>query len=93
MQVHSVGASAEFGNVQGAVINIILRQGSNRLLSDAAYYGQTGGLTGQPVRLQIPGSSQDSGYTRTRYRDFTTSLGGPVRPRSPVVFRRLPVSA
>src|SRR5262245_38187086 len=50
VQVQSVGASAEFGNVQGAVINVILRQGSNRFLSDAAYYSQTAGLTGEPVR-------------------------------------------
>ena len=82
VQVQSVGASAEFGNVQGAVINVILRQGSNRFITDAAYYGQTGGLTGQPVRLAIPNSSLQSGYTRTKYRDLTTSLGGPaVRDR------------
>ena len=79
VQVQSVGASAEFGNVQGAVINVILRQGSNRFLSDAAYYGQTAGLTGEPVRLAIRGSNQQSGYARTRYRDFTTSVGGPLR--------------
>lgn len=79
VQVQSVGASAEFGNVQGAVINVILRQGSNRLLSDAAYYGQTAGLTGEPVRLAVTGSSQQTGYARTRYRDFTTSVGGPLR--------------
>jgi hypothetical protein len=78
VQVQSVGASAEFGNVQGAVINVILRQGSNRFLSDAAYYGQTSGLTGQPVRLAIQGSSLQSGYTRVMYRDLTSSLGGPV---------------
>jgi hypothetical protein len=79
VQVQAVGASAEFGNVQGAVINVILRQGSNRLLSDTAFYVQTDGLTGQPVRLPIPGSTADSGYTRVRYHDFTTSVGGPLR--------------
>ena len=78
VQVQSVGASAEFGNVQGAVINVILRQGSNRFLTDANYYGQMSGLTAQPVRLPISGSSLSSGYARTRYRDLTTSLGGPV---------------
>jgi hypothetical protein len=79
VQVQAVGASAEFGNVQGAVINVILRQGSNRLLSDTGFYGQTNGLTGQPVRLPIPGSTAESGYTRVKYRDFTTSVGGPLR--------------
>ena len=45
IQVQSVGASAEFGNVQGAVINVVTRQGSERFLYDASYYAQTAGLT------------------------------------------------
>jgi hypothetical protein len=79
VQVQSIGASVEFGNVQGAVINVITRQGSERFLFDAAYYAQAASLTSQPVRLAIPGSGQlESGYERARYRDFTTNVGGPV---------------
>jgi hypothetical protein len=82
IQVQSVGASAEFGNVQGAVINVVTRQGSDRFLYDASYYGQTAGLTSQPVRLPYGSGESDSGYERSRYRDFTTDLGGPaVRDR------------
>jgi hypothetical protein len=77
IQVQSVGASAEYGNVQGAVINVVTRQGSERFLYDASYYAQTAGLTGQPVHLVIPGSNQLSGYERARYLDLTTNLGGP----------------
>ena len=83
VQVQSVGASAEYGNVQGAVINVVTRQGSERFLYDASYYGQTAGLTSQPVRLALtaPATGQ-SGYERARYRDLTTNLGGPaVRDR------------
>jgi hypothetical protein len=76
VQVQSVGASAEFGNVQGAVINVLTRQGSDRFLYDASYYGQTAALTSQPVRLAS--GPLTSGYERARYRDFTTNLGGPV---------------
>jgi hypothetical protein len=76
IQIQSVGASAEYGNFQGAVVNVITRQGSNRLLYDASYYGQPAGLTSQPVRCCAGGP--DSGYERVRYRDFTTNLGGPV---------------
>jgi TonB dependent receptor-like, beta-barrel/Carboxypeptidase regulatory-like domain len=78
VQVQSVGASAEFGNAQGAVINVLLKQGSNRLLYDAAYYGQTSGLTGEATQLRITGSELKSGYHRVRYRDLTSSVGGPV---------------
>jgi TonB dependent receptor-like, beta-barrel/Carboxypeptidase regulatory-like domain len=79
VQVQSVGSSAEFGNVQGAVINVVTRQGSERFLYDASYYGQFSGLTSQPVMLSMaPPATGQSGYERDRYRDLTTNLGGPV---------------
>ena len=85
VQIQSVGASVEYGNVQGAVVNIITRSGSNLFLYDASYYAQTSGLTSQPIRADCPscgeaieGQPQQSGFERVRYRDFTTTLGGPV---------------
>ena len=79
LQIQSVGASVEYGNVQGAVVNVITRSGSNRFQYDAAYYWQPAALTSQPVRREYDSARQlDSGYERTTYRDFTTSLGGPV---------------
>jgi hypothetical protein len=79
IQIQSIGASAEYGNVQGAVINVITRQGGERFLYDASYYGQFDRLTSQPVRLPIANANgADSGYHRAKYRDITTNLGGPV---------------
>jgi TonB-dependent receptor-like protein/carboxypeptidase family protein len=79
VQVQSVGASAEYGNLQGAVINIVTRQGSERYQYDASFYGQSAGLTSQPVVRPIQSGSQPtSGYTRKKYNDFTTNAGGPV---------------
>jgi hypothetical protein len=79
IHVQSVGASAEYGNVQGAVINVVTRQGGDRFLYDASYYGQFAGLTSQPLLspLAAPATGQ-SGYERDRYRDVTTNLGGPI---------------
>jgi carboxypeptidase family protein/TonB-dependent receptor-like protein len=78
IHVQSVGASAEYGNIQGGVINVITRQGSDRFLYDASYYGQAATLTSQPVRLPIRDSTgRTSGYERARYRDLTTNVGGP----------------
>jgi hypothetical protein len=81
IQIQSVGASAEYGGAQGAVINVVTRQGSNRFLYDASYYAQPAALTSQPVLLALdpaqPAKGQ-TGYERARYRDFTTNLGGPV---------------
>jgi hypothetical protein len=79
VQIQSVGASAEFGNMQGAVINAITRQGGDRFQHDASYYAQTAALTSQPIRLPYSNSGQPtSGYERARYRDFTANIGGPI---------------
>jgi len=79
VQVQTVGASAEFGNIQGAVFNVITRQGGNSFQPDLSYYGQPSALTAQPIELACARCSQPiSGYSRARYRDFTTNLGGPI---------------
>ena len=79
IQVQSIGASAEFGNVQGAVINAVTRQGGDRFQYDAGYYAQTSGLTSQPVILPFTAPLKgQSAYERDKSRDFATSLGGPV---------------
>jgi TonB dependent receptor-like, beta-barrel/Carboxypeptidase regulatory-like domain len=82
VQVQSVGVSAEFGNIQGSVFNVVTRQGGERLHYDASYYGQWPGLTSQPILRPVSGQSSPSGYERAKYSDFTTNLGGPaVRDR------------
>ena len=82
VHVQSIGASAEYGNFQGAIVNVITRQGADRFLFDAAYFAQTAGLTSQPIRLTDASGQFRSGYARSRYRDFTANLGGPaVRER------------
>ena len=81
VQVQSAGASAEFGNMQGAVVNVIMRQGSERFLSDGSFYTQPGGLTSAPVHLPYVGSGgQESGYARDKYLDVTANTGGPAIP-------------
>ena len=43
VRVQSVGASAEFGNVQGAVIDVITRQGSDVFHHASTYFGRSAG--------------------------------------------------
>lgn len=79
VQVQTVGASAEFGNIQGAVFNVVTRQGGNAFQYDASSYWQGAHLTAQPVVLPVQrGTQAESGYERALYRDVTTNLGGPV---------------
>ena len=88
------GASAEFGNMQGAVINVVTRQGSDRFLYDASYYGQAAGLTSQPVQLAYPGRRPAD--ERLRARQVPRLHDEPRRSsasRSAVVLCRIPVPA
>jgi hypothetical protein len=80
LHVQSMGASVEFGNMQGGVFNVVTKQGGDRFANETSFYVQASGLTAQPVVLPVSnGTVASSGYERVRYRDFTTSLGGPVQ--------------
>jgi hypothetical protein len=64
--------------MQGAVINIVTKQGGDRFSYDGSSYGHASALTSQPVSLRYLGSGeQRSGYQRAKYEDFTNNLGGP----------------
>src|SRR4029453_17735456 len=78
VQVQSVGVSAEYGNIQGSVFNVVTKQGGNRFQYDASYYGQAAGLTSQPILRPVAGRPSPSGYERIRYPDLTRNLAGPV---------------
>jgi len=78
LHIQSMGASVEYGNIQGGVFNVVTKQGGARFSSETSYYTQPSSLTAQPVQLSA-GSQPASGYERERYRDLTTSLGGPVK--------------
>lgn len=74
VQVLSMGASAEYGNVQGAVFNIVTRQGTNVFHGDANTYFQSSGLTARNTTDAV-----DKGfpYNRDKYRDGTIQASGP----------------
>lgn len=79
VRVDALGASAEFGNLQGAVFNVVTKQGSNLFAPDMSFYAQTQELTSHPIQLSCFRCSEPvTEYTRVHYRDFTTHLGGPV---------------
>jgi hypothetical protein len=78
LHVQSMGASVEFGNIQGGVFNVVTKQGGARFAGQASYYGQPASLTAQPIILPVTGGSP-SGYERVKYQDLTGSVGGPVK--------------
>lgn len=77
VQVLSMGASAEYGNVQGAVFNIVTRQGTNVFHGDANTYFQSSKLTGRNTTNAVDGGFP---YNRDTYRDGTIQASGPFIP-------------
>jgi hypothetical protein len=75
VQVLSLGAPADYGNLAGAVFNVVTRQGSNTFHGDGNFYFQNQTLTGRNTA-----EDQDDGlpYNRDEFKDATVQLGGPV---------------
>ena len=89
VEVLSLGAPAEYGNAQGAVFNIVTRQGSNAFHGDGNFYWQTQGLTSSNTKgLKRPdGTFADAcpddpttrcPYHRDKYVDGTAQISGPI---------------
>jgi hypothetical protein len=75
VQVLSLGAPADYGNLAGAVFNVVTRQGTNTFRGDANFYYQHQNLTGRNTS-----DAEDDGlpYNRDEFKDMTFQLGGPV---------------
>jgi outer membrane receptor protein involved in Fe transport len=91
IEVLSLGAPAEYGNLQGAVFNVVTRQGTNAFHGDANVYFQTQGLTSSNTKNIIlsdgvtfaDGCPSDPThihcpYHRDKFNDLTLQLSGPI---------------
>jgi outer membrane receptor protein involved in Fe transport len=76
IEILSLGAPAEYGSIQGAVFNIVTKQGSNSLHGDANFYYQSDGLTGNNTTEEDDGGFP---YRRDSFKDFTAQVGGPIK--------------
>jgi hypothetical protein len=74
VEVLQLGASAEFGNVQGAVFNIVTRMGGNVLHGDANGYFQSDSLTGRNTTQAF---DKGQPYHLADHRDATIQVSGP----------------
>src|SRR5215813_8660202 len=74
VEVLQLGASAEYGNVQGAVFNIVTRMGGNVLHGDANMYIQNERLTSRNTTQAFDGGLP---YHIAEHRDTTVQVSGP----------------
>ncbi len=75
IEVLSLGAPAEYGNLTGAVYNIVTRQGTNVFHGDVSFYTQSDSFTDRNTSAE-----EDDGfpYTRDEYTDYSVQVGGPI---------------
>ncbi|HEX9636780.1 MAG TPA: TonB-dependent receptor [Acidobacteriota bacterium] len=81
IEIIGLGAPAEYGNMQGAVFNVVTKSGGNEFHGDANFFYQSDALTGTntTIPLERPdGTVVDQGFNRDQYVDATFQIGGPV---------------
>jgi len=86
VEVLSLGAPAEYGNLMGGVYNIVTKQGTNEFHGDARAFYQSDGLTWSNTDdVRNPdGSFADAcgdercPFKRGDYYEVTAQLGGPI---------------
>ena len=98
VEVLALGAPAEYGNLMGAVYNIVTKQGTNQFHGDASGFFQSNGLSSNNTKdIMFPNGkfadacSDDPNdrcpWTRGDYYEATAQLGGPIRTRQALVLR------
>ena len=89
VEVLSLGAPAEYGNLMGAVYNIVTKQGTNAFHGDASYFYQSDGLSGNNTEdVKLPNGkffdacaddpTKRCPWTRGNYWEVSAQLGGPI---------------
>jgi len=77
LQVMGIGAPAEFGNLQGAALNIVTKSGSNQLRGSLKLFWFNDSLVDSAINFD---QSEFSEYVQVEpFRDITATLGGPIK--------------
>ena len=78
IQVSTLGASAEYQIAQGAIVNLVFKQGTNAFRGDASGYWYPDGLISKPIKLPCNCPLGETGYIQNMLRDYAANLGGPI---------------
>ena len=78
MNAVTLGASAEYQQAQGGVMNMITKAGTNEWRGDGLYYWAPSALTSAPITLRCNCPLGESGFKLYKYLDFGAHAGGPI---------------
>ena len=78
IQVSTLGASAEYQIAQGAIVNMVFKQGSNQFRWDASGYWYPDELISKPVKAPCNCPAGETGYTQNMLRDYAANAGGAI---------------
>jgi hypothetical protein len=78
IQIVTLGASAEYQAAQGAVYNVVLKQGTNSFHFDGTGFFYPDSLVSKPVKRPCNCSLGETGYTVGKRNDVSASAGGPI---------------
>ena len=86
VEVLSLGAPAEYGSHEGAVFNVVTRQGTNEFRGGAAFYYESDNLTGRNTTEEVDGGDP---FTRIDYEQRHRPAGRAAGQGQNLVLRRL----
>ena len=75
----TLGASAEYQQAQGGVLNVVNKSGTNTWRGDGLYYWAPSGLVSAPIALPCNCPLGETGYHLYKYRDYAFHAGGPIK--------------
>ena len=78
VQVVTLAASAEYQVAQGGVINVVMKQGSNKFSGDASGYWYPDALISKPIMLPCNCPEGETGFETLFWRNYSGHLGGPI---------------
>src|SRR5262249_11496566 len=75
----TLGASAEYQQAQGGVLNMVTKSGNNRWRGDGLKYWAPPSLTSAPISLACNCPLGTTNFKLYKYRDYGAHGGGPIR--------------
>ncbi|MBX3161099.1 MAG: TonB-dependent receptor [Deltaproteobacteria bacterium] len=77
-EVITGGYNAEFGRATGGIVNVVTKQGSNKLKGSVFGYFKPGAFVASAKKIQREGGSIDSETNLNYAADFGAEIGGPI---------------